>query len=151
MSAPISLTVRTEDDRLTYMNKGQFYEVTLAWDETQTGASASASCPSPAAECGTGRSGACQKPSEQQTPTPKQRQKQVASGDVEDEGDDADLEAFEAMAGARPDQACQSLIIVTLRDLLSVNEQLTAWQFWHSRQQAGANPSANSRVIDFGM
>ena len=141
MSAPISLTVRAEDDRLTYMNKGQFYEVTLAWNETQAGASASCPCPSPAAE--SGAVSACRKASEKQKP--------LASADSEDEQcDDADLAAFEAMAGARPDQACQSVIIVTLRDLLSVNEQLAAWQFWHSRQQTATNPPANSRIIEFG-
>ena len=144
MSAPISLTVRAEDDRLTYMNKGQFYEVTLAWDETQAGTSASASCPCPSPAAESGAVLACRKASEKQKP--------LASADSENEQcDDEDLVAFEAMAGARPDQACQSVIIVTLRDLLSVNEQLAAWQFWHSRQQtAGANSPDNSRIIDFG-
>lgn len=142
MAAPISTTVRADDDRLTYMNKGQFYEVTLAWDPALAAAASSLAKGAP-------------KGPENQKQKPFSSAAAAADSEEDEEGDEADIEAYETIVGARPDQMCQSVLIVTLRDLLSVNEQLAAWQFWHSRQPTGppsatSSSASNSRVIDFG-
>ncbi|XP_022694090.1 protein grainyhead-like isoform X3 [Varroa jacobsoni] len=81
LESPISTSVRKEDDRITYINKGQFYGITLEY--------------------------------------------------IPDSG--------------RPlkNTPVKSLIMLVFREEKSAEDEIKAWQFWHSRQH-----SAKQRILD---
>ncbi|XP_028968592.1 protein grainyhead [Galendromus occidentalis] len=81
LESPISTSVRKEDDRITYINKGQFYGVTLEY-----------------------------------APDPDRPLKNTP---------------------------VKSLVMLVFREEKSAEDEIKAWQFWHSRQH-----SAKQRILD---
>ncbi|OQR76627.1 protein grainyhead-like, partial [Tropilaelaps mercedesae] len=84
LESPISTSVRKEDDRITYINKGQFYGITLEY-----------------------------------VPDPERSLKNTP---------------------------VKSLIMLVFREEKSAEDEMKAWQFWHSRQH-----SIKQRILDADM